>query len=251
MASARYTLNITEEDLKQDEVVELTKEEKRANWWHYNKIWVIFVGFLALLAAWLIHDVVTKVDPDANIALLTTAYLSEETLTSLEDQLAPYFSDINGDGEVCVNVVQLTLNLADRSLNADLQYEIKMSSEMQLATDISTSTSIIWITDGFSGLQEYASVFAFPDDPLHYPTEEEQADFDRMTVRWGDSEFLSSIKLEGMTRDPATGKDIPIQDLFADFDVAMRTLFDAEDEEILGMFNDAVRFMKLVRGVEE
>ncbi len=251
MASARYTLNITEEDLKQEETVELTKKEKRDNWLHYNKWWLIALGLFLLLAGWMIHDVVTKVDPDTNIALMTTAYISEETITSLEEQLTPYFSDINGDGEVCVNITQLTLNLSDLQLNNEVQYEVKMSSEMMLATDIATSTSIIFITDGFAGLQEYASIFAFLDDPLHYPTEEEMGDLDRMTVRWSESPLLSSLELEGMTRDPATGKDISLEELFGNFDVAMRTLFDPEDEEILGMFNDAVRFMKQVRGVEE
>ena len=49
MASARYTLNITPEDLKPEEEPVLTPQEKRSNWLHYHKWWLIGAACLLIL----------------------------------------------------------------------------------------------------------------------------------------------------------------------------------------------------------
>ena len=46
---------------------EYTKQEKAANWWHYNKIIVLVVIIIAAIVAWIVHDMMSHVDPDLEI----------------------------------------------------------------------------------------------------------------------------------------------------------------------------------------
>ncbi len=249
MASARYTLNIKQEDLKPEEEVALSPKEKRANWLHSHKWWIIGIAFFVILIGWIIHDVVTKIDPDYTIAVVTVNPLSDEVLTSLEDALQPYLEDVDGDGHTVANVVHYSLNYEDAELNNQQEAQLRMASELQMSTDLSTSTSIIFITDSFFGMQDNIGIFAFLDDPYSYPADDERGDYDRMSVVWGDSAFLTGLELTGPIYDIGTGQTVQPQEFFADFRVVMRTLYDPEDEELMRSFSSCVDLMSKIRGV--
>lgn len=42
---------------------EYTKQEKAANWWHYNKIIVLVVIIIAAVVAWIVHDMMSTWTP--------------------------------------------------------------------------------------------------------------------------------------------------------------------------------------------
>ena len=134
MASARYTLNITPEDLKPEEEPVLTPQEKRSNWLHYHKWWLIGAACLLILIVWVIHDVNTKVDPDYTIAVVTVNPLPDEALASLGTALEPYLEDMNGDGQTVVNVVHYSLDYNDAERNNQQDGQLKMASEIQMTT---------------------------------------------------------------------------------------------------------------------
>ena len=112
MASARYTLNIKPEDLKPDEEKPLTPKEKRANFWYYNK-WKIAAGLLLVVVVGIfIADVVGKVEPDLNIAVVCQKGIPDAVTNRLGDALveAGLVPDLNGDGRQMVTVNQYNLN---------------------------------------------------------------------------------------------------------------------------------------------
>lgn len=250
MASARYTLDIKEEDLKPEVEPPLTPAEKRANWLHYHKWMLVAIVFGLILVIWFVHDMVTRVDPDYTIALVTVSYIPDETITSLENALSAELEDLNGDGKVVVTVSHYTYRYGDESVNESLDSYQKMAGEVQLSTDLSTSTSILFITDCFDAMEDSTQIFGYLDDPYSYPPEDQRTDYDRMSIRWGDSKLLSSLALEGDITDYTTGKTMPAQQFFADLRVAQRTLYNSKDKSLLRCFDSCVSFMKRVQETE-
>ncbi|MBQ8610760.1 MAG: hypothetical protein IJ412_03515 [Oscillospiraceae bacterium] len=251
MASPRYTLNITEEDLKPDEPIVLTKEEKRENWLHYHKWHIAFAVFMLVLVVWFIHDMVTRVLPDYQFAIVTDKYINSAAMDSLEDALSAELEDVNGDGQVEVTVVHYRLHYEEDFDRLDLSNktytEMQMADEQRISTDFAVSESLIFITDCFPGLQSQVPLFGFLEDPYAYPAEDELDDYDRMTINWTDSAFLSGLELPMDVVDAEAGTSTPAQEFFSDFQVCMRTLFDHTDEDLTTRFGGCVRLMRRIR----
>ena len=255
MASPRYTLNIEPEDLVQEEEIQLTKKEKFANWLHYSKYGIILVAFLIILAVWMIHDVRTRVLPDYQFALVTPTYINGDLLAWLEGELETRVEDVNGDGQVRVHVAyyQLDYNRNREVANLDSTVqgnEETMAAEMGISTDLAVSESIIFITDNFEAMQESVPIFAFLDAPSYYPAEDEQDDYEKMYIRWGDSELMTGLNLPGEFQPPE-GEALTAQEFFADFQIAMRTLYDDTDEDLMRRFTSCTALMDRIRGIEE
>ena len=255
MASPRYTLNIQQEDLIPEEEIQYTKKEKFANWLHYSKYAIILVAFLVLLAGWLIHDVRNRVLPDYQFALITPVHISGDMLTAMETALEAELVDVNQDGQVRVNVAFYQLDYSRNREIANLDSTVQgneetMAAEQGITTDLSVSESIIFITDDFESLQESVPIFAFLDAPFYYPAEDEMDDYEKMYTLWGDSELMSSLELPGEILN-AEGEVVPAQEFFADFQIAIRTLYDDTDEDLMARFTSSVAFMDRIRGIEK
>jgi len=93
-------------DVRPDEPVELTKKQRRQNWWHYHK-WYVGIGIAAaLIAADLVWHAATQVHPDYQIAYVGTYPLSEERSAAWVDRLSSLGTDCSGDGRVVVQLNQ-------------------------------------------------------------------------------------------------------------------------------------------------
>ncbi len=255
MASPRYTLNIEKEDLVPEEEITLTRKEAVSNWFHYHKLHVALAVFLAALAIWLIHDVRTRILPDYQFALITPVYINEDLLSSMETALEAELEDVNKDGHVRVNIAFYQLDYSRNRTIANLDSTVQgnedtMSAEMRISTDLSVSDSIIFITDDFESLQENVPIFSFLDSPYYYPAEEERDDYEKMYTLWGDSDLMNSLELVGNVYN-AEGETVPAQEFFANFQIAMRTLYDDTDEELVTRFISCTDVMERIRGIEE
>jgi len=91
-------------DVQPDQPVELTKKQRRRNWWHYHKWYVALGAVLALTAASWIWHAASQVRPDYQIAYVGSVPLSEESSAAWEDRLAALGTDCNGDGKVVVQL---------------------------------------------------------------------------------------------------------------------------------------------------
>ena len=114
MASYRYERDIDPKDIAPRKERQYTRKERWANWWDYNLKWVIIIGIAAAFAAYNFigqYFFVTK--PDHNVAVVAPYYLPEDTVNALQDALAAYGEDRNGDGKVVVTLNVYTLDYSD------------------------------------------------------------------------------------------------------------------------------------------
>ncbi len=126
------------ETLKEEEKVEkvLTKKEKISNFFYHYKVPVIVCVVVAVVVGYLIYDTVTRVKPD--ITIVSTCNNGLEFRT---DELADYFEqfcpDLNGDGEVKVQV----LNCPDTS-----DYQMQNTYNTQILAQLQMDSTVIFLT---------------------------------------------------------------------------------------------------------
>ncbi len=172
-----------------EEKRELTPREKCANWWHYNW-WIVLVAVLAaLFLAKVSADFLTQREkhPDCRIAYLGTAPLPEDTVTALEQQLAPLIGDLNGDGRVNVLITQYVL--ADdphRFVARDI------TSQEAMHTRLSANENYLYILQDPEFFQANYPLLAFADGV--YPREEPQRQ-EALWYRWSDCPTLAQLPL--------------------------------------------------------
>ena len=105
MASYRYERDIDPKDLTPRKKRAYTRKERWANWWDYNLKWVIIIGIAAAFVGYcFIGQYFLTTHADYNVAVVAPHYLPEATQTALQDALAAYGEDRNGDGKVVVKL---------------------------------------------------------------------------------------------------------------------------------------------------
>lgn len=174
---------------------QMTTSQKRKNWWHYNK-WYVIIG--VILFAALIHIVgnamglFTK-SPDLQIAYVGVTPLPENTSAALEQAFAALIEDFNRDGEVIVQVNQYTgdPDAADPE-TAYYQY----ASEVTLIGDISSCESYLFLLEDPQSFQREYQVLATPDG--NCPGDADYS-VDGKVIRWADCPLLSSADLGSYT----------------------------------------------------
>lgn len=178
------------QDVKPDEVRELTKEEKRRNWWHYHKWHVVIAAVLALCAGNILWNIlgIGEIKPDYSIAYVGTTPLSEETAGALRDGLAAISSDLNGDGKVAVELQQyVSVNTGD----SDSLY-FAQAARVHLVADITDCKSYFFLLEDPAGFQEATSALCNLDGSL--PADGDLTP-DGKYVLWGDCPILAQIDL--------------------------------------------------------
>ena len=118
------------------------KEETRKkidNFWYYYKIHVLVVVFILLVAGVFIKDIVTKVDYDYSVAFVTEEMMTNEEISSIQSVFEREAEDLNGDGEIHVEVQNYTIPQGD---SADPQ--LVAAGQTKLTVDIQEGTSMIF-----------------------------------------------------------------------------------------------------------
>lgn len=118
------------------------KEETRKkidNFWYYYKIHVLVVVFILFVASVFIKDIVTKVDYDYSVASVTEEMMTNEEISSIQSVFEREAEDLNGDGEIHVEVQNYTIPQGD---SADPQ--LVAAGQTKLTVDIQEGTSMIF-----------------------------------------------------------------------------------------------------------
>ena len=181
---------------------EYTQQEKAANWWHYHKFAVLAAAAVLALAGWLIHDVVTQVEPDLKIAYVGPVSLPLGMGDAIEAALTPYCEDYNGDGDVVVEVAEYTVDFEDDQSSVDPYSQ--MAGITRLTTELAPEygTCLFLLADP-EGFQEFAKVLQYPDGTL--PPEDEAGDWRQMVRRWSDCPALTALDLGEFNGEDAPG----------------------------------------------
>ncbi len=238
LASARYTLNIKHEENEPEKVY--TKKEKFDNFWHYHKNIIFAVIAAIILIVFFMVDVLSKVEPDYNIALLNHSALPNEALELLQAELTPYAQDLNGDGSVEVYINQYTIapptseeSTAQTSEQTQTASTVDPNTQManvtRIMADLQLGTSMIFITDDVESFQQQYGMFAYNDGTT---PNSEQINFDELGVKWQDSSVLSNINSE-FTDFMQNSHDA--QTVFGNYTVVLRIFEDTSlqgDEQL-------------------
>lgn len=118
------------------------KEETRKkidNFWYYYKIHVLVVVFILFVASVFIKDIVTKLDYDYSVAFVTEEMMTNEEISSIQSVFEREAEDLNGDGEIHVEVQNYTIPQGD---SADPQ--LVAAGQTKLTVDIQEGTSMIF-----------------------------------------------------------------------------------------------------------
>lgn len=124
MARERYLRGVSEEELRPDpRPIEKPRTPKSwfENFWYHHKAGVLIGGFAIIALTILIVQTVNRERPDYTAVMVTENGMLPDEVTYLEQVLAQYGEDINGDGEVVVQINSLFLGgkqLSNQDTNA-------------------------------------------------------------------------------------------------------------------------------------
>ena len=181
---------------------EYTKQEKAANWWYYHKLYVGIAVIAVVLVVWMVHDVVTRVRPDYRVGYVGSSNLPTDTVTALENTLAAYCDDRNGDGKVVVELVQYNLDFDSESENTDAYTQ--MADVTRLSADLSSEDGpYIFIMQDTDYAQQFAETTGdlqyldgtMPDTENVDENDNVIVDWTKMVYRWTDCPVLAGLDL--------------------------------------------------------
>lgn len=186
-------------DVKPDEKIELTAEQKRQNWWDYHKFWVL-LGAVALIGfAWLIRDIFFHTEPDYQVGYVSRTALPEEVLKNLQARLEELGEDVNGDGRVTVELFTYVLGFDAVSM---IDVDAASAGITRLTVDLSAGRVYVLLLDDPEGFQGRMGALSYLDGsapPLDDPAYG-AADWRSMVYAWDDCPVLSGVDLGTYTR---------------------------------------------------
>ena len=119
------------------------KKRSRANWWYYHWGIVAVAAVVAVSVVYAAHGLMTAVDPDYTVAVVTAESLPDEAVQNLQSALEQYADDANGDGTVLVQVNNYTW-----SANASLtDMNGQMAGATQMNSDLANGESKLWFLE--------------------------------------------------------------------------------------------------------
>lgn len=244
MARERYLVGAGEDTIHSGVIELKTAKDKRANWWFYHKKH-LFVGILVgAMVISMVYSIVSKVEPDYTIGMITSYSLPSAVLEELEKTLAPYADDRNGDGKVVVQVSEYVFG----SDTADPQ--ALQAAYARFAGDVTMGSCMIYIHDegGFSALKgDLAGLFQYNDGT---PMPEGAKDYDKAMRSWSEFEALKDFTAQGS--ELANWTPEVIQTLCGRLRLSMRTAVGTNiegNEKKMAYYEDsAALYQRLLKG---
>ena len=221
MASYRYERDIDPKDLAPRKEKRYTRKEKWANWWDYNLKWVLLIGIAAAFVAYTFIGQYFFVDkPDYNIAVVAPYYLPDDTVTALQNALAAYGEDRNGDGKVLVTLNVYTLDYTDSETETESAAYLTMAGTTKLAADVQGGLSSIFLLYDPAGFEESTGTLRYLDGSLPAPDSDD--DWWNMVYRWTDCPVLADLDLGTYRADTTHAEGGDSQEYLAPFYIGMR-----------------------------
>ena len=240
MARERYLLDVGEDTIHTGVIELKTRKDKFKNWWHYNKRILLFSAIAAALVISWIVSVVTRVDPDYTVGLITSLSLPREVREELESYLVPYCDDRNGDGKVKVTVNNYVFG--DKSTTQD--YQLLQAAYTRFAGDASLGSCMIYIHDeeGVKALGSVLEGFFMYNDGTPMP--DGAMDFENASRPWEDYVGLRDFTASGNELNNWTPK--VVEELCKRLSVSIRTTDGAveKDEKLTEYHKDSVKLLE-------
>lgn len=204
-----------------------TKKEKIANWFYYNKLWVIVGAVILWIVGSMLWNVlgIGQVEPDYRFAYVGSRKLPEDCIEALEAGLASLAEDVNGDGVVTVTVTQHVT--AD---SADLENMVySYAADVTVLADITGGESCFFLLEDPESFQLDFQVLAHLDGSV--PADDDYAAMDKVYV-WSACPRLAALEL-GTYRDAYLDQTEigACQELLSNLYLGRRYFYDRSMEE--------------------
>ena len=232
MASYRYERDIDPKDLAPRKEKRYTRKEKWANWWDYNLKWVLLIGIAAAFVAYTFIGQYFFVDkPDYNIAVVAPYYLPDDTVTALQNALAAYGEDRNGDGKVLVTLNVYTLDYTDSETETESAAYLTMAGTTKLATDVQGGLSSIFLLYDPAGFEDSTGTLRYLDGSL--PQSDADNDWWNMVYHWDDCPVLAGLDLGDYTSDAVQNDSGSSQELLSHYYIGIRGAWTKDADDLL------------------
>lgn len=200
MASYRYLRDIAPEDLQNEPPQAYTRRQRAANWWHYH--WkLVVIGLLAAVCVLMFLSDVAARPPasDYTITVVGPNALPQELCTALEQALAPYAADRNGDGKTVLTVQSIALDYGPAEDGGLSEYEAveRMGADTRLAADLEGGTTGIFLLAQPQQFQHATAALVYTDGTDPGIETDTSAEWPRMVYRWADCPVLAQLELPG------------------------------------------------------
>ncbi len=188
------------------------KKRSRANWWYYHWGIVAVAAVLVVSVVYVAHGLLTTVDPDYIVAVVTSEALPDEAVQNLQTALEAYADDANGDGTIIVQVNNYTW-----SANASLtDMNGQMAGATQMNTDLANGESKIWILEDPEGFEQAYGALS----------EKLGENWKTQLIPWSQQPTLSKLDLGSYATSADGSGTVDVQSRFAGYSIAV---FDASD----------------------
>ena len=167
------------------------------------------------------------VHADYNVAVVAPHYLPEATQTTLQDALAAYGEDRNGDGKVVVKLNLYTMDFGNEGSDAYLD----MAGTTKLSTDIQGALSSIFILYDPAGFQQTTGTLRYLDGSL--PQSDADSDWWNMVYRWTDCPVLAGLDLGDYASDAVQSESGSSQELMSRYYIGIRGAWNKDSADLL------------------
>ena len=234
MASYRYERDIDPADLTPRAEKQYTRKERWANWWDYNLKWVLLIGIAAAFVAYsFIGQYFFTTKPDYNVAVVAPYYLPDDTVTALQEQLARYGEDLNGDGKTVVTLNVYTLDYSAGDTQTESDAYLTMAGTTKLATDVAGGLSSVFLLYDPAGFQESTGSLRYLDGSL--PQSDADNDWWNMVYHWDDCPVLAGLDLGDYTSDAVQNDSGSSQELLSHYYIGIRGAWTKDADDLLSV----------------
>lgn len=160
--------DISESDMIKEEHEEAIKLHGFAwlkNFWWHNKIVILLAAFFIIVFGYITYDTLSRTQPDMRVIMTCNNGLINRT-EELADMFEEYCEDINGDGEVYVQIIEAPIAKYATDYTSTTKYQSVIQANMQTA-EVIFFVSDTDILNDESGVSE-----AFADLTKLYPDSE-------------------------------------------------------------------------------
>ena len=123
-------------------IVPKTPKEKWDNFWFQYKWYVVAITAVTVVLAVLITQCATRTKYDMEVVYFTYIAALDEQTNAVAKYIAEYAEDVNGDGEINIQVVNCSFN----GKSGDTQYRYTMMTKLQ-AMIAGDQNAMLFITD--------------------------------------------------------------------------------------------------------
>lgn len=143
----------------------LTPREWIENIWYHYKWQIIFGGVFAIFLFISIGQMISNDEPDLRLLHVGPMYISTEAADRIEETLVGMSEDYNDDGEINVDLLDITINKFGTDEENAINYDQNAEGYKRFQTEIRAGDAVIYLLD-----EEYFKICV--DEGLLTPFEE-------------------------------------------------------------------------------